>query len=359
MTNPTPLNAITEKAGATFVDTAEFRIPAHFGGPASEYTSVRNSAGLFDSSHAGKLRLTGPDAPMFLGNLSTNHIAKLPLGAGCETYFCDHRAKALFQGFVYHILLAKSEHALWLETTPGKNRELARHLDKYLISERVEIADATAEFAQMHLAGPKAKAILESALADELPDLQEFQHLERTFGSQSTCSMRRRDPLGEPGYDLVCLPERAEGIWRLLVAAGAKPAGAEAYETLRIEAGTPVAGIDFDENRFVMEIGDAARAVSYEKGCYLGQEPIVMSRDRGAGHAPRSFVGLKLNGELPPSGAKILFEGEEAGVVTSRCHSPKWNSNFALGYVRWKHREPGTALEVDGGGAAVVELPGR
>ena len=98
---------------------------------------------LFDTSAAGKLRLTGPDAAMFVANLSTNDIKGVPLGGGCETYFCDHRAKALFQAWVYHTLLPDQQHALWLETTPGRNDLLFKHLDRYLISERVELASTS------------------------------------------------------------------------------------------------------------------------------------------------------------------------------------------------------------------------
>ncbi len=299
---------------------------------------------LFDTSAAGKLRLTGPDAPMFVSNLSTNDIKAVPLGGGCETYFCDHRAKALFQAWVYHILSPDQQHALWLETTPGRNELLFKHLDRYLISEQVEIEDVTAAFAQMHLAGEGAKALLEQT-AGEVPEWAEFQHMERSIAGVPF-SLRRRDPLGMPGYDIV---GEVGAVWKIresIVRAGAVLGSVEQFERLRIEAGTPLYGPDIDENRFVMEVGNVARAVSYSKGCYLGQEPIVMSRDR-AGHAPRAFVKLTLDGDPPAVGAKILAGEEEAGAVTSATRG------VALGYVRWKHREPGTVLTVAGRPATV------
>src|SRR5207253_2575304 len=146
----------------------------------SDYDAAVTAAALFDTSDAGKLVLTGPDAPMFLGNLSTNDIKNLPLGGGCEAYFCDSRAKVQFQTWIYHVLLA-GEHALWVETTPGRNEALAKYLDRYLISERVEIADRTADCAQFHLAGPRSKSILEKFLGESLSELPEFAHLERVF----------------------------------------------------------------------------------------------------------------------------------------------------------------------------------
>jgi tRNA-modifying protein YgfZ len=326
-------------------DPAAFA-PAPAGDFATEYAAATTTAALFDRSAVAKLRLTGPDAPAFLGNLSTNDIKSLPLGGGCETYFCDSRGKALFQAWVYHIRTGDGRHALWLETTPGRNAVLLQHLDRYLISEAVEFEDVTERFAQMHLAGPTAKAVLEAALGSAVPDLAEFLHMERTFGATSTCSIRRRDPLGVPGYDLVCLPDRAAGVWRMLCASGATAASPATFEALRIEAGTPVYGPDIDETRFVMEVGKVERAVSYSKGCYLGQEPIVMSRDR-AGHAPRSFVRLKAESGHPlPVGVKLFAGPDEAGVVTSATVTPR-SGSVALGYVRWKHRDTGTKLDAD------------
>ncbi|MBA4190230.1 MAG: hypothetical protein C0467_19770 [Planctomycetaceae bacterium] len=325
----------------------------------SDYTAAVSGAALFDTSAVGKLLLTGPDAPMFLGNLSTNDIKNLPLGGGCEAYFCDSRAKVQFAVWIYHVMLADKQHALWVETTAGRSADLFKYLDRYLISEQVEIADVTESFAQFHLAGPNAAAVLAKVLGETLPELPDFGHMERTFGANATCSIRRRDQLGLPGFDLVCLKEHADGVRDLLLAAGAAQGTPETFETLRIEAGTPVFGIDFDANRFVMEVGRAPRAVSYAKGCYLGQEPIVMARDR-AGHVNRAFLGLKvLAGEPLPAGTKIFHDGQEVGVVTSSCHSPRLGVPVALGYLRWKHQEPGTKMEAEtGSGKQPVEVLG-
>lgn len=322
-----------------------------------DYAAATTTAALFDTSAAAKLVLTGPDAPMFLGNLSTNDIKNLPLGGGCETYFCDPRAKVKFQAWVYHVRLSDNRHAMWVETTPGRNTELVQYLDRYLISEQVEIADRTADFAQFHLAGPKASEVLATALGEPGPALPEFAHMDRTFGKDVTCSVRRREHLGLPGFDLVCRTDVAEGVKRLLVAAGATPGSADTFETLRIEAGTPVFGRDIDDNRFVMEVGYAPRAVSYEKGCYLGQEPIVMARDR-AGHVNRAFLGLKvLDGGPLPAGTKLFRDGQEVGVVTSSCHSPRLGAPVALAYLKWKHQEPGTRMEAGNQAVEVLGLP--
>ncbi len=354
-----PLHDITTRAGAAFTEAAGWSLPEHYGNPDAEYRATVAGAGLFDLSYAAKIELTGPDAPMFLGNLSTNDIKNLPLGGGCEAYFCDSRAKVQFQAWIYHIQLADGRHAMWVETTPGRNTDLVKYLDRYLISEQVEMVDRSADFAQMHLTGPGSKAVLERALGAEVPHLSEFLHMERTLGADGVCSIRRHDPLGLPGYDVVCRAHHADKVWGALTSAGATPAGLRAYETLRIEAGTPVFGPDIDSNRFVMEVANAARAVSYAKGCFLGQEPIVMARDR-AGHVNRALCGLKvLEGGPLPAGAKVFREGQEVGVVTSSVLSQRLGVPVALAYLRWKHQDPGIRMEAETpAGRQAVEVAG-
>ena len=141
----------------------------------------------------------------------------------------------------------------------------------------------------------------------------------------------RHDLLGLPGFDVfgpaAALTEAVwerltpagatwpEVLWNRLTEAGAAPAGREAFEMLRIEAGTPAFGPDVDENTFAPEVGRAAQAVSYTKGCYLGQEPIVMARDRG--QVNRTLLGLKLTGGPAPHGSLVYRDGKEVGRVTS------------------------------------------
>ena len=320
------------------------------------YHAALDGAALFDLSATGKLEVGGKDAPAFLHNLCTNDVNNLPLGGGCEAYFCDSRAKVLAHTVIYHIL-SGGNHAFWLDVTPGYAAKLFAHLDKHLISEAVVLTDQTEHFAQLHLAGPRAKATLEAVLAEAVPDLAEFQHMERTVGATATCHVRRRDPLGVPGYDIVCRTERAEGVRRMIEAAGGTPGDAEAFELLRVEAGTPVYGIDIGEDRFVMEVPRALRAVSYSKGCYLGQEPIVMSRDR-AGFVNRAFLGVKVldGGPLAP-GTKLFRDATEVGLVTSSIESPRLRAPLSIGYIRRGHQEVGLNLTGDGRPVEVLGFP--
>jgi folate-binding protein YgfZ len=358
MAEASPLEPWTTQAGAVWTEEAGWQVPAHFGNAETEYEAARTGCVVFDQSHRGKVEVTGPDATSFLHNLSTNDVQNLPLGGGCEAFFATAKARVVLHAFIYHLHLAGDRPALWLDVPPGYAEKTLQHLDHFLISEQVEFADRTREFAQVHLAGPNAKSVLERALVDEVPDLDELQHMMRTFGQNATCSIRRRSPLGVPGYDIVCLRSRAETVWATLLLAGAKPAGRDAWEVLRVEAGTPVLGIDMDESTFVPEVGRTAQAISQTKGCYLGQEPIVMARDRG--QINRILRGLKLAGDPAPHDSRLFQQDQEVGRITSCLRSPRLGT-IALGYVRRTAWEPGTKLEAHAGDrrlpAEVAALP--
>jgi folate-binding protein YgfZ len=344
MSKTSPLRDRTDASGATYTDECGWSMPQHYGDVLAEYHAALTAAALFDVSHRGKLQVAGRDAPTFLHNLCTNDIVNLPLGAGCEAFFCNPKAKVIAHVLIYHIRIGPEEHAFWIDTPPGDNDKLRAHLHRYIIAEEVEVTDRTSEFCQVHLAGPQATAVLSRALADIVPDLQPLMHMERTFGTNVTAHIRRHDPLNVPGFDIVCRNALASGLWRVLTEAGAQPAGLESYEMLRIEAGTPVYSKDITEERFAFDVGRTAQAICYTKGCYLGQEPIVMARDR-AGHAPRTLMGLILDEPVPP-GSAIIRDGQEIGHVTSSTVSPRLQRAVALGYVRHGHHHPGISVEV-------------
>jgi folate-binding protein YgfZ len=343
MPESTPLHALTTEAGAAMIEEAGWEVPGRFGDGAGEYEQAVGGCVLFDTSHTGKIELTGGDATTFMHNLSTNSITDLPLGGGCESFLTTAKARIVSHVFVYHLQLSGGRPALWLDVPPGTAEAVIKHLDHFLISEQVEMADRTREFGQVHLAGPRAKDVLKKALADDVPELEELQHMMRTFGTNGTGHVRRRSPLGLLGYDIVCLRSRIGAVWKMFVNAGARPAGRDTWEVLRVEAGTPVLGVDFDETTFVPEVDRAAQAISYSKGCYLGQEPIVMARDRG--QVNRHLRGIKLEGEPVAHDTRLFAGDKEVGRITSCVRSPRLGT-VALGYVRRGHQEPGTGLEV-------------
>jgi glycine cleavage system T protein len=355
MAERTPLHDLTAKAGAAFAEDAGWLMPARYGDAAAEYAAARGRVALFDVSHCGKVELNGPDAASFLHNLCTNEVNKLPLGSGCEAFFTTGQARVVSFALIYRV----APDVSWLDLAPGTAGNVVTHLEHFHITERFEIADRTAEYAQVHLAGPQALGVLRTVGAGGIPDLGELHHARLALVGVE-CHVRRHEPLGLPGFDLICSRDAAGAVWEALADAGAAPAGLETYEILRVEAGTPVYGVDIDETNLPQEVGRTDRAVSFTKGCYIGQETVA--RIRTYGHVNRSLMGLRIaEKRAAPAGSAIYRAGAEVGRVTSSVVSPLVGSGIALAYVRRGSQEQGTAAEVEIEGirraAEVVALP--
>jgi folate-binding protein YgfZ len=354
MAEATPLHERTRQAGAEFVERAGWLVPATFGAEAEE-EQPRAGAVVFDQCPRGTVEVAGPDAPMFLHNLCSNDVRALPAGAGCETFLLTAKARVVAHGFAYR--LDEKEPTFWLDLVPGVHEAVYAHLDHHLISERLELLDRTRELGQVHLAGPEALALAGRVLGEGLADLADL-HVRKVPLDGEEYLARRNDRLGVVGLDMVGAAGRIGEVWDRLTAAGARPAGLAVYERLRVEAGRPEQGPDIDETTFAPDVGRTAQAISYAKGCYLGQEPVVMARDRG--QVNRTLLGVKLPAVVPP-GSLLYREGKEVGRVTSSVHSMRLDGAIGLAYVRRGHQEPGTAVEVEVGGerrpAEVSALP--
>jgi folate-binding protein YgfZ len=245
---------------------------------------------------------------------------------------------------------------LLLDTEIGLAEKACQHLGRFRISEDVEFTDRTAAFALIHICGPMAVTLTGLAVKQAVESLAPWQHLELQTG----VVVRRHDLLNHPGFDLFAPADQAALLWKTLVDAGAVPAGAQAFEILRIEAGVPAWGAELDEDRLVMETGRIQQAISFNKGCYLGQESIVMARDRG--HVNRQLMGLRLPaGCTVLPGAKVQYNGQEAGQVTSCVQSARLGTTIALAYLRRGCQTPGTVIEIETGQerqqGVISELP--
>ncbi|HEY7423035.1 MAG TPA: aminomethyltransferase family protein [Gemmataceae bacterium] len=359
MAERTPLHEQTAAAGAVFIEEAGSLVPSHFGDSVTEYDHARTASVLVDESHRGKVEVRGADAARFLHNLTTNDILNLPPGAACEAFLTTIKAKIIAYLLIYRHASSVGPPGFSLDVAPGAADKVIQYLDRFLISERVEFADHTSAFAQMHLAGPRASAILGQLLGEASVPAEPLRHGLAHFGGMAGSWLRRHDALGLPGYDILCPAVQAANIWQRMIQVGARPAGRQACEILRIEAGLPREGADIDENTFAPEIGRIAETISYTKGCYLGQESIVMARDRG--QVNRSLVGVKLPGGPVPHNSPLFVQEKQAGRVTSSGYSPRLATAIGLAYVRRGHQEPGTPMEVDVDGkraaAEVVKLP--
>lgn len=298
------------------------------------YAAARESAALFDLSDRAKIEVSGPDARTFLHNLSTNDINSLPVGDTREAFLTTMKARVLAHVWITNL---KSDVFL-IDFARGQSDKIFKHLDRHIISEQVDLADRTAEMAFLRIFGPKAASFVESA---------------------GLTPLRRHRLLAIVGCDLNVLSKDREATRQKLLEAGATPGEEATYNMLRIEAGLPEYGIDINEDRLAMEV-NRPDAISYNKGCYLGQETIVMARDRG--QMNRKMMGLLLPNPDPiPEKTKLFRGNDEVGQITSSVFSPKMKRAIALAYLRRGNWDPGVELMIDsatsGRVAVVAALP--
>jgi folate-binding protein YgfZ len=250
------------------------------------------------------------------------------------------------------------EDRMLVITPPGGAARLVESLDRYLFAEKVTLREATGEHDLVLLAGSEAPGLLERLTGVTVP-AEAWRHTTASLGNVDTRIVRGGGETALPEFWLMTPTDHAWPVRSTLAAAGAREIGTAAFQSLRIEAGTPVPGIDVDDSVLLPEIPFEHR-VSYTKGCYLGQEVVVRIRDRG--HVNRMLRGLVIDGDHVPAGGATLRVGEsEAGHVTSATWSFGLGRPIALAFVRRSHAEPGTAVTLSDGAheatAVVSALP--
>ncbi|HSC78626.1 MAG TPA: aminomethyltransferase family protein [Candidatus Acidoferrales bacterium] len=348
------LEATLESAGARFASLRGVRVAESFGDVAAEVRAVRGAAGVMDRNDRAYLTASGPDAASFLQRMTSNEISGLEPGQG--RYGLQLNAQGHIVADFYSLRM--DDHVL-LETDWARREPLREVLEKHIIADDVEVRDASERLASLSVEGPQSERLLKAALSQGVIPGSELNHAWVRLHDSPVLAVRLSET-GEEGFRLIFVVEYAQNVWEALVAQRRhvdwKPVGHAALNILRTEAGIPWYGAELTEQTLPPEAGLEQRAISYTKGCYLGQE--IIERIRSRGHVNRRLVGLTLEGVGPVAGAKLLREGKEVGVITTAVHSPTLGLGIALGYARREQGEVGTRLEVEGGGAAeVAALP--
>jgi folate-binding protein YgfZ len=313
-----------------------------------QHAALTARAGLVDLRDRTQIEVTGEDRATFLHNMCTADIRRLTPGTGCEAFFCSAQGKIL--GYVYVFCAPES---FVLETAPGQTGLMA-HLDRFIIREKVELIDRTAEWGEFLLAGPHAERIL-SEIGTTLPEATVLAHTATRIGGHETW-IRRMELTRPGGFLIACRSDASDAIRSSLMAAGAEAASTEAFDAARIEAGSPLYGRDITDENLPQEVGRNAQAISFTKGCYLGQETVA--RIDALGHVNRHLVGVRFAGkEIPAAGEELSSSDKVVGRVTSAAWSPRLATPLALAYVRRGHEKIGTPLVSHYGEAEVVQLP--
>lgn len=346
MTTSLPLEELHQRLGATFapLDGGDTAVPVHYGPVADEVRALREGCGLVDRSWRGRLELLGADRHRFLNAYVTCEVKALAPGQGAYGFFTNPQGRILSDA----VLLAL-EDRLWVEVAPGRERELADHLRKYILADRVEVR-LLEDMLPLTLVGPGARG----ALGVE-PPAGPWGHA-RTMVHGTEVELQRGGQLGAEAYTLwVSTSIAGHLVERLLENPAVRPVGFQALEILRTEAGIPRFGADFGPDNFPQETGIES-AVSYTKGCYLGQE--VVARIHYRGGVQKLLRGLTFDGGvIPAPGTALSFEGREAGAVTTIVDSFALGLPVGLAILHRRAATPGVRLDFEGGQAEVRELP--
>ena len=321
----------------------------------AERTAAINDVALFDVGDRIQIEVTGRDRLKFLHNFCTNEIKKLPPGQGCEAFVTSIQGKALGHIFVF----AEAE-SMWIESVAGSAAPLIAHFDRYLITEDVRLTDRSADFTEFLLTGSRAAALLEQ-LSVTVTHLPLNGHTQFHAADLPLCSVRRVGWLEIPTWLLSVARSNADLVRQRLTDEGAVPAGQETFHALRITAGFPLYGIDITDEQLVQEVARTSQAISFTKGCYLGQEPIA--RIDAMGHVNRELRRLKFSNHvdtLPLPGTAIfnqrMPEAKQIGQITSSAwslQSPAANHVVALAYMRRSFLATGLTVVVDDQDAVV------
>jgi folate-binding protein YgfZ len=334
---------------------------------------VHEGAAIGSISARAQIAVAGSDRATYLQGLLTNDIVALADGAGCYAAWLSPQGRMLTD---MHVL--QSAGMILLDVPLAEVSAVLARLDQFLFSEDVRIESLAEAMTGVWVHGPQAASVIERVL-NGLTDPGEwldYQHATATFDGNPV-SVARIDQLGVPGY-CVFLARTAEAAFVAAAAdAGAKVVGAEALQAARIEAGYPLFGVDMTDDTIPLEAGIDQRAISFTKGCFVGQEVVIRVLHRGGGRVVKKLVGLKISDESaagqsvdagqsvghplqsvghPFKGAKVFSGEREIGALTSVATSPRFGV-IALGYVHRDFTSPGTDVQAGGHPATVVALP--
>ena len=331
-----------ESNGAHLVECDGWILPAHFGDSAREYAAVRSAAGIIDLSHRGLLQFTGPDRFSYLQGMLSNDLRLLKPALAQGAAILNQQGKILAD-----VRVLCSENSFYLDFWEVLKETIVEHLNRYLVADEVEIVDRSEAYSTLSIQGPAAEPLLHAFVPPEALPVALMRHAMVTVDDVAICVVRDSHT-GEPGFDLIVPKTNLESVARRLTELGqsfsAAWVGEKALEVLRVEAGIPRYGVDFTADNLLLEVG-LDNAVSFTKGCYLGQE--VVERIRSRGHVNKKLVGLLVDGREPPqAGDAIATIDQEVGIVTSAVLSPRLGRPIAIGYLHRDFWTPGTTLKI-------------
>jgi len=320
----TALHAHLVARGAHHADDHGVALPRHFGDAEAEYRALRERAAVIDLGFRTLVLASGADRVSFFQGMLTNDVARLEPGRNRPALLLTIQGRVTAD-----VRVAELGDALGLDVDVRARDELLAALDKLLIADDVELAQA--DVALIGVEGPGA--------ADAVARMP------------AGTRVLRGGELGADGVVVHTSSADAPAVWDAIVAAGAQPCGMDALEGRRVELVIPRIGLDMDQSTLALEV-PVDFALSQTKGCYLGQE--VVARGTARGHVNRKLVSMALAGPLPPAGTPLVRDGKEVGRLTTVARAYGAGTGAALGFVRREHWDLGTELAVRHGHAVTI-----
>jgi folate-binding protein YgfZ len=314
----------------------------------SGYDAATHSVALIDRSDRVRIEVSGPERAKMLHNLTTNDIKRLKPGAGTEAFLTSSQGRTLA-----FLAVHGEEDSLLVRSDPGTAEAILSHIAKFGLFEDATTRDISAETVEWHLVGPSAEGVVIALLGVEVgPDLS------MTIGLHDGQPVQviRESLSARSGITLIASRDNFDGLSAALLEAVTKSGGhslsSEEFDALRIEAGTPYFGRDLTATNLPQEVNRDARAISFVKGCYLGQETVA--RLDALGHVNKILFGAVAdNDRVPAVGATLRANDKDVGVVTSSAFSPGWSRAVVMGYVKVAHAQPGSRLTAVSGEESV------
>lgn len=339
------LQEMQRSAGAIF-DPAQVQAPASFGNDVTARQAARQGVALVDLSHWGLLKISDDDRLRFLHNQSTNNFQKLQPGQGCDTVFVTSTARTIDLVTAY-----VTEDAVLLLVSPNRRQQLLEWLDRYIFPmDRVELADISNDSAIFSLVGPESDTLL-TKLGVQLAIGDVYASHQQLTLNNIEVRIARGSGLALPGYTLIVPATNAANLWQTLTTADATPMGDRVWQQLRIEQGRPLPDYELTEDYNPLEAG-LWTTISFDKGCYIGQETIArLNTYQGV---KQQLWGVRLPAPVEP-GTVITVDGKKVGKLTS-C-TPTEQGCIGLAYIRTKAGGVGLKVQVGEIEGEVVDVP--
>ncbi len=338
--------------GASMAERDGWSVAASYGDVAQEYAAVREAgAGLIDLSARGRLLVSGSEAVQFLNGLITNDMKTLEVNTWMPGAFPNVQGRLIASVRVIRLRDEGADKkvcpAFLIDTEAATHETVLKTIERFTLAGDFRVKDITSETAMLSVQGKKAATIVGSVLGDAAAAsasnaVQQINW--KQTGATPEVTIIHASHTGQDGFDLVVAKDHASSLWDVLQHAGAQPVGYDALEILRIEAGVPRYGIDMDDTNVVTET-NLDDAVSYTKGCYIGQE--IIARIKYRGHVAKKLSGVIFDGMAAlTAGAPInSTDGKEIGRITSVTFSPKLKRTIALAYLKYDFIAPETAVK--------------